>query len=85
MAWTPYQIEIILHHHCSLAPFTRWNAPSYNENVAHLIEMGVLVVRANSGELSYATTSLGDALVQLWRDTPLPVAIFVDPRLRGAA
>lgn len=75
MMWTPYQIEIILHHACSSAPFTRHTAPLYAETIEHLRELGVI-----DGNGPWTVTSLGHALIEMWCNTPLPIQRFVDPR-----
>lgn len=77
--WTPYQIEIILHHNCSNAPFPRASAPAYQNTVSDLIHDGILT-DIEGGEGFIKTTELGAALVEMWRNTPLPVHRFVDPR-----
>lgn len=76
MSWTPYQIEIMLHHHCSAARFSRDNAPAYAETVRGLIDMGLLV----DSDGSIRSTLLGKAMVKLWCSTPIPEMRFVDPR-----
>lgn len=78
--WTPYQIEIVLHHHCSHAPFPRRDAPIYNGTVSDLIQAGVLIDNHDSSVVT--TTELGKALVDMWCQQPLPVASYVDPRFR---
>lgn len=76
--WTPYQIEIVLHHHCSLASFPRQNAPAYSGTVSDLIQAGVLIDNHDSSAVT--TTELGKALVDMWCAQPLPVMSFTDPR-----
>lgn len=78
--WTPYQIEIVLRHHCSQAPFPRQGAPAYSDTVTDLIEAGVLT--SNYGSSVVTTTELGKALVEMWCQQPLPVASYVDPRFQ---
>ncbi|MBB3411280.1 hypothetical protein FHT87_005233 [Rhizobium sp. BK316] len=81
MMWTPYEIEIILHHNCSLAPFERNTAPSYWPTVKRLVDVGIL--RRGDIESPVETTDLGKGLVRLWCETPIPVQQFVDPRFMG--
>lgn len=40
--WTPYQIEIILHHHCSAGRFPRADAPIYPETLQWIAEAGLI-------------------------------------------
>lgn len=73
--WSLYQMEILNHHHCSAAPFPRASAPAYPETVAGLVELGLLD-RVDFPK----TTALGEALIEAWKQTPLPVQRFIDPR-----
>ena len=77
--WTPYMIEILLHHHCSTAKFPREDAPAYRTTVEFLVDKGVLF-RAGDGTIR--ATDCGAALVRMWCDTPLPVPFqqWRDPR-----
>lgn len=83
MTWTPYEIEIVLHHRSSGAPFPRAEAPLYWPTVKKLMDFGILTRRDCQSALH--STPLGDALVALWCSTPLPVQRFVDPRFGEAA
>lgn len=80
MMWSPYEIDIVLHHHTSHAEYPRRDAPAYPETISRLIECGVLG-RDHAGFLS--TTGVGQALVSMWCNQPLPVALYVDPRFSG--
>jgi hypothetical protein len=81
MMWTIFEMEIILHHACSSAPFPRYTAPIYQETVERLRSLGIM----DDGGAK-TVTDLGHALIDLWRNTPLPVQRFVDPRLeKGSA
>lgn len=78
MLWSPFEIEIILHHHYSLAPFPRESAPAYQGILDRLVESGILQPHEEKG--AYVTTSKGNALVCMWCDTPEPVQKYLDPR-----
>lgn len=82
--WTPYQIEIVLHHAHSFAKFERWTAPLYEPTLADLCERGVLKAfaepRNEHDESRIGATDLGMALVEMWLQTPLPRAVIIDPR-----
>jgi hypothetical protein len=85
MIWTPFQINIILHYHCSVGPFSGWRAPIFPETVDELVAEGLLVAKPDDGlkpvELfCFDTTPRGKALVGMWCATPLPEHKFVDPR-----
>lgn len=77
--WTPYDIEVVLHHYVSPAPFEREDAPAYEDVVRRLTDLGII---AHNGT-RYKTTPLGEGLIKLWLCTPLPV--YVDPRLLDRA
>lgn len=74
--WTPFAMGLVLHHHCTLEPHPRAQAPIYPSVIAQLVEEGVLTLF----EGEWRTTPLGAALVEMWCTTPLPVMKFVDPR-----
>lgn len=76
--WTPYQIEIIMHHHVSTSMFPRCNAPAYPGEVDQLIGMGVL----EKIDARLTTTPMGEALITMWYQTPLPELQFIEPRTR---
>lgn len=75
--WTPYQIEIILHHHTGRGRFPRHDAPAYNSTLSDLIHDGVLIDEEPG---LVTTTPMGRALVEMWMKTPLPEQKWVDPR-----
>ncbi|WP_376742465.1 hypothetical protein [Ensifer canadensis] len=81
MNWSPYQIKVILHHHSSAAVFEYASAPLYRPTIDQLVEAGILF----EDDGSLGTTALGNALVKMWCETPLPVRVFVDPRTFGEA
>jgi hypothetical protein len=77
MMWTPFQLEIIIHHHCSGAPFERSEAPAYRETVEGLEALGLLEKDVRGMP---TTTEKGRALVKVWCNTPVPIQKWVDPR-----
>lgn len=74
--WTPFQINLILHFHTRYDEHPQASAPIYDETVARLVSVGV--IHTHDGRLT--TTELGKALVKMWRKTPLPAHVWVDPR-----
>ncbi|NTE87254.1 hypothetical protein [Agrobacterium rubi] len=74
--WTPYQIEIILHHHTSVGRFPRFDAPIYGETINALHDLEVLCYENGVSR----TTPRGKALVEMWTSTPLPKQAWIDPR-----
>ena len=74
--WTPYEMEIILHHHVSIAPFPRAAAPAYPEALVRLHGAGIL---DRADRMAY-TTPVGAALVELWLATPAPRLAPIDIR-----
>lgn len=77
--WSPFEIEIMLFHYCCYGEFSRRSAPIYPETVRRLVELGLLQTSVEE-DREFATTPLGAALVEAWKDTPVPVARYVDPR-----
>lgn len=77
MIWRPYDIEVILWHHISWERFPRETAPEYGPTIRRLTDMGVLEYADGVPK----TSLLGQGLVHLWQQTPLPVVRYVDPRL----
>lgn len=74
--WTPYQIEIMLHHHCSGARFPREDAPAYPYELKGLMDAGLLDYQDGIPR----STLLGQALIEMWCATPVPEIRFIDPR-----
>lgn len=74
--WTPYQIEIILHHSGSRKVFPGSDVPEYRITALDLVKRDLL--RLDEGY--FTTTPFGDVLVQMWLNTPLPRRVFIDPR-----
>lgn len=87
--WTPYQIEIMLHYHCSVGAFVRWRAPIFDETLGDLVSMGLLAPYDDgirpSDPYCYTTTERGRALIEMWCATPIPEMKFVDPRFSDTA
>ena len=75
--WTPFVINVVLHHYASPTPFDRAHLPHYKEVVKDLTERGILL----PNEFGYCdVTERGRALVSLWCETPIPMQKWVDPR-----
>jgi len=76
--WTPLHIKLMLHYFCVCEP---WSRPSSAASAytKMLVTDGLIV--PDGGASGYKATPLGTALVEMWCDTPIPVAIYVDPRL----
>lgn len=74
--WTPFQLDIVLHHYASTARYPREDAPIYGEEIAHLMQSGVIEYREGIPR----TTRLGDHFVEMLLQTPLPLEVWVDPR-----
>lgn len=77
--WSPYQIEIILHHYCSPSIYPATNQESYDRELAWMSEHDIL---RRDGQGILRPTAIGEALVELWLQTPLPRQIIIDPRDR---
>jgi hypothetical protein len=79
MMWTPYQINIVLHYHCSSAPWPLPNAPIFKNTMNDLVAIGILEV-VNADLNQYQATDRGRALIDMWCATPLPKQKWFDPR-----
>lgn len=77
--WTPYELEIILHHAHSLGLFDRASAPIYAPTLQDLIERGLLKREPISSEIIQPTEK-GRVFVEMLLHTPEPRNIWQDPR-----
>jgi hypothetical protein len=71
--WTPYEIEIILHHYGSRDVFPRQSAPLYGATIQRLRENGYF-------DRDMLATEKCRVFVELLLRTPEPRNIWVDPR-----
>lgn len=76
MNWSPYEIKMVLHFYATAAAFENCSAPIYAPTIDKLVKAGVLI----KSEDTFGVTELGEALVKMWCETPLPVRTYVDPR-----
>jgi len=76
--WTPLHIKLMLHYFCVCEPWER-QSKAATEYTASLVRQGLIV--PDDGASGYKATPLGAALVDMWCSQPIPVAIYVDPRL----
>ena len=77
MRFTPYTINVVLHHHCSRADFPLSSTPLYRQIIRELSEHELLYLASDN---QYCTTERGKAFVEMLLHTPLPVKQWVDPR-----
>lgn len=84
LMWSIYDMEVLLWHACRIGPHEgqEIGAPAFPEVIDKLKAHGLLV-DGESLDHPYRVTPLGDALIQMWKDTPVPVIRFVDPRLEA--
>lgn len=84
--WTPYELEVILHHADSLSRFDRDSAPLYATALANLSERGLFKrVELTSDEraMDYSTvrpTEKCKVFVEMLLGTPEPRSVWLDPR-----
>lgn len=80
--WSPYEIEVILHHRYSPEPFRHHDTSHYANTISRFKAMGIV----GNDPLVYPPqlTDLGLALVDMWCSQPIPQAKtctrYVDPR-----
>ena len=72
---TPYEIEVLLHYHCSNMPFERSSAPIFEETIKWFVLNDILAF--TDEKLIYKVTERGLAHVQQLCDTSLPSKIYV--------
>jgi len=80
MTFTPFQLEIIIHHHWSTADFPRSAAPKYEEEVGTLCGLDLLTP-AKSG-CGYTTTRRGKAFMESLYNTQIPKRAYIDSNER---
>lgn len=84
--WTPYELEVILHHAHSLAPFPRYTAPLYKSTVDGLIhQCGFFTydLSPDNDKLGYSKirpTEKCMVFVEMLLGTPEPRNVWLDPR-----
>jgi hypothetical protein len=80
MILSPLQIKILLHHHCTPAPFEP-RTQVYWDAVNQFKADGVLKgdeERDEGTDLSFCTTNLGSAWVSAICNTPMPRIAYLD-------
>lgn len=85
--WTPYELEIILHHAHSLAPFDRASAPLYAPTLQELMDQGYFkrvaltgMEEATGGYSNIRPTDKCMVFLELLLQTPEPRQVWLDPR-----
>lgn len=74
--WTPFEIELLLHCYASTSIHPAVDSIAYATAMRRFQHEGLI------DRIDYAAvTPKGKALVAMWCGTPIPVAIYVDPRL----
>lgn len=64
--WSPYNLEVLLHHYASRAPFPRCHAPAYEGCIRELRYNGLMEMG------SFAITLRGAIFVGMLLQTPVP-------------
>lgn len=77
--WSPFDIHVMLHHFSTREPFHRKDTPAYADSMDRLTRLGLLAW--SEVEKETIATPLGEALVRMWCETPVPEVHYVDPRL----
>lgn len=76
---SPAHVEFLIHCHCSVGPFERWDVPMFLELAKAWVDMEIIELSTNTeAEPIYKTTPLGRAWVNAICNTPLPKSVFVD-------
>lgn len=76
--WSPHDIEVLLflHYSPSNTPWRNGDTPAWRDSKATLHRLG-LIDRTDFP----CVTDKGRALIDMWCAQPVPVAVYVDPRL----
>lgn len=64
--WSPYNLEVLMHHYASRAPFPRADAPAYPGCIRELRYNGLMEMG------SFAITLRGALFVGMLLQTPVP-------------
>jgi hypothetical protein len=80
--WSVNDIQVLLHFHVSPEPHPRAHATAVQETIAMLVRNGMIEERKDfSAEPNcYQTTVRGQAWVEMLKNTPFPVCVWMDPR-----
>lgn len=79
MIWSPHDIEVLLHHYCSSAPWPRAEAPAYRDSILRMTQDDLIGASDIDAGIA-VTTDRAAALVRMWCEQPVPIMKFVDPR-----
>lgn len=79
--WSPHDIEVLLFLHCrpSNTPWPNGDTPAWRGSKEKLHRYD-LIDRTDFPSV----TDKGRALIDMWCSQPVPVAMFVDPRLQNS-
>jgi hypothetical protein len=72
--WTIYDIEVLMHHHCSMQPWPRGRSNPYEVSVEKLRKHDLM---SSTGHV----TPRGCAFIGMLQKTPVPIDGFCDPRV----
>lgn len=87
--WECYDIDVLIWYYSRVGEYDHGGSEgspppaSYLSSIERLVSSGLLEETRTLAR-PYQATELGVALVGLWKQTPLPVVKFVDPRLVAA-
>ncbi len=74
--WAPGELEIMIHCYCSPERSRFYGSPFYGLTIDRLLDLGLIEYEDG---IPHATER-GKAFVGLLTQTPVPVAVYVDPR-----
>ena len=75
--YSPNNINVLLHYHCSCEPHPRLEASAVSEALQEFLRIGALVKDDSTGS-GYRTTPMGQAWVQALCNVAPPQQAFVD-------
>jgi hypothetical protein len=77
---TPSGIEVALHYYSRPVPHPRYDAGAVREAVDALVQLGLMRPDEQAGS-GYRFTEKGKTWIELLCETPMPVEVWVDPRV----
>lgn len=79
---TPFELEVLMHHHISSAPFPR-QSETYDETISKFVMGGICETTKIGGSPKKVTIlPKGEKWIEMILSTPMPTMMWVDPRFQ---
>ena len=73
---TPFEIQMLIHYHCTDDPFPHLNSPAGKEAADKLVAAGILYRSTENGALARVPQAM-DLYIQALCDIPLPKKVWL--------